>query len=265
MKTFSNKTNRRKYFLNILAINIPLLVLISILVLLLPNSISAKDDEEIEINNIVEAEKYLNNYRNLSLNNYSEKEELVLEKDYTITYNTNCNYYMFSGYYSYYERITQRVWNHGIDLYRKGLIHGSDPYQCTFFAQMWFYDVYGFNSTGIFPSGNGGDLAYRVYEINTYYDENGEYRHYFTLDTKPKTGAIVSVTGISNPYGHAMVVDKYDEETNMITFSDGNVTNNSDIRIRVTMSLDEFYYQNPGYYVYANPTDELWELIRNKD
>ena len=234
-----------------------------ILLFSVPNYISA--DEEADPVDIAEAEKYLNNYRGVTIDLYNHEEELVIEEDEVAkpTYHTDCNYYLYSGYYYFGERVTHKVWNHAMDLYRQGAIHGAVPYQCTFFAQMWFYDVYGFNSTGWGPSGNGGDMAYKVYAANTYYDDEGNFKHYFEISSEPKSMSILSVSGMSHPLGHVMCIDEYDPETNMITFSDGNVTNNSDIRIRVTMSYDEFRRQNPGYYVFATPTDELLQLIND--
>ena len=262
MKLFSKLIHRDINISNRQALRLVLLVIISTFIFVLPYVVLAEDNENVDIDNIVEAEKYLNNYRNLNLNDNSNQEEFVIEED-TIEYNTDCNYYMFSGYYSYGERITQRVWNHSLDLYRQGLIHGAFPYQCTSFAQMWFYDVYGFNSTGYGPSGNGGDMVYKIYGTHTYYDEEGNLKHYFELSSEPKSMSILSISGMSHPSGHVICIDEVDDKNGTITFSDGNVTNNSDIRIRVTLTMDEFRRQNPGYYVFATPTDELLQLIRD--
>ena len=264
MKLFSKLTHRDINLSNKQLLNSFLLIIISSFIFVVPYIILAENDENIEDDNIVEAEKYFNNYRNLNLNNNQDIQEFVIEED-SIEYNTECNYYMFSGYYTYNERITQRVWNHAMDLYYQGLIHGATPYQCTFFAQMWFYDVYGFNSTGYGPSGNGGDMVYKIYSANTYYDELGNLKYYFELSNEPKSRSILSVTGMSHPLGHVICIDEYDEKNNTITFSDGNVTNNSDIRIRVTMTMEEFYRQNPGNYVFATPTDELLQLLQDNN
>ena len=128
---------------------------------------------------------------------------------------------------------------------------------------MWFYDVYGFNSTRNMSSGNGGDVAYRVYVANTYYDEDGNLKHYFRISKEPESMSILSINGMSNPYGHVICIDEFDHENNMITFSDGNCTNRGDMRIRVTMSYDEFRRKNPGIYTFAVPTEELLELVQN--
>lgn len=262
MKLFSKLTHRDINLSNRQLVNLIMLIIISTFIFVLPYVVIAEEKQDKDDNNIVEAEKYLNNYRSLNLENNENQEEFIIEED-TIEYNSDCNYYMFSGYYGFYERITQRVWNHALDLYYKGLIHGATPYQCTFFAQMWFYDVYGFNSTGYGPSENGGDMVYKIYGANTYYDEEGNFKHYFELSNEPKSMSILSITGMSHPLGHVMCIDEVDEKNGTITFSDGNVTNNSDIRIRVTLTMDEFRRQNPGYYVFATPTEELLQLVRD--
>ena len=238
-----------------------ILVIYAVLILpfVLPSLVLAEENQELA-GNIVDAEVYMNVYRSISLRMIEEEEYPefeVVEPDY----NTDCNYYLYSGYYSFYEKPAQKVWRHALDLYRKGLIHGANPnYQCTFFAQMWFYDIYGFNSTGNRASGNGKDLAYRIYQTNVYYDEEGNLQHYFELSSKPKSLSILSISGISESSGHVICIDEVDYENNTITFSDGNVTNSGDVRIRITMDIDEFYRENPGRYVFATPTLELLQM-----
>ncbi|MBR4420985.1 MAG: CHAP domain-containing protein [Erysipelotrichaceae bacterium] len=213
---------------------------------------------------IAQAEKYLCNYRDISLSIFEAKEIVIEDTVIRPEYHSDCNYYLFSGYYTLSQRLTKRVWSHARSLYRQGLIHGSTTsYQCTLFAQMWFYDVYGFNSTRNMSSGNGGDVAYRVYLANTYYDEEGNLKHYFRLSKEPESMSILSINGMRNPYGHVICIDEVDHENNTITFSDGNCTNKGDIRIRVTMTIDEFYRKNPGIYTFAVPTEELLELVQN--
>ena len=75
------------------------------------------------------------------------------------------------------------------------------------------------------------------------------------------TMGIVSIYSSTNPDGHVLCVDEVDYFNNTITVSEGNVSGYGDVRIRQTMSLDTFYYLNPGYKVYVNPTPELINMI----
>ena len=240
-------------------------LLVCITVFVMPHMIYAYT-RSVPEDQIAEAEVQLQNYQKISLEVFAPEEEEFIIEDPTIhpEYHSDCNYYLFSGYYTLGQRITNRVWKHAQSLYRQGLIHGSTTsYQCTLFAQMWFYDVYGFNSTRNMSSGNGKDVAYRVYAANTYYDEEGNLKHYFRLSNTPESMSILSISGISNPYGHVMCIDEVDHQNNTITFSDGNVTNHGDIRIRVTMTIDEFNRKISGSKIYAVPTEELLELLQN--
>ena len=177
-------------------------------------------------------------------------------------YHSDSNWYLYSGYYTKWSTPGSKVWAHARDLYYRGLIHGADTdYQCTFFAQMWFYDIYGFNSSGNGPSGNGDTFAMRVYETAVYYDENGELHHLFKIDDHPETMGIVSISA-GNP--HVLCVDEVDYRNDTITISDGNVMGSGEVRLRVTYSMSEFYRVNPGRYVFVNPTDELLEMLKNR-
>ncbi len=238
-----------------------LIILYAILVLpFAAPSLVMAEDNDINDKYIVNARVYLDSER-MTLLEEEEIEFRMIEMAVP-EYNTDCNYHLYSGHYGFYEKAAQKAWRHALDLYRRGLIHGADPdYQCTFFAQMWFYDVFGFNSTGSGSSGNGKDLAYRIYQTNVYYDEEGNLRHYFEISDKPQSMSILSITGMSHPSGHAMCIDEVDYENDMITFSDGNATGSGDVRIRVTMSIDEFYRQNPGRYVFVTPTLELLQML----
>ena len=176
-------------------------------------------------------------------------------------YHSDVNWYFYSGFYTRWSAPASRTWAHARDLYYRGLIHGSSiNYQCTFFAQMWFYDVYGFNSSGNGPSGNGDTFALYVYNSAVYYDEEGTLHHLFQIDDHPETMGIISVSA-SNP--HVICVDKVDYRNNTITISDGNVLGSGEVRLRVTYSMDEFYRVNPGRYVFVNPTEELLEMLKN--
>ena len=177
-------------------------------------------------------------------------------------YHSDVNWYLYSGYYTKWSTPASRAWSHARDLYYRGLIHGSSTdYQCTFFAQMWFYDVYGFNSSGNGPSGNGDNFAMYVYNSAVYYDEEGVLHHLFKIDDHPETMGIVSISA-SSP--HVLCVDEVDQRNDTITISDGNVMGNGEVRLRVTYSMSEFYRVNPGRYVFVNPTEELLEMLKNR-
>lgn len=178
-------------------------------------------------------------------------------------YHSESNYYLYSGTYAQWQLPARKAWAHARSLYYQGLIHGSSfGTQCTFFAQMWFYDIYGFNSSGNGATGNGKNFASTVYQVNTYYDENGILKHWFEYGKGPQTMGIVSVSYPSNEAGHVICVDEVDYLNGMITISDGNITNNGDVRIRQTMTLSRFYSLYPGHYTFVNPTKELLETMK---
>ena len=176
-------------------------------------------------------------------------------------YNSPVNWYLYEGIYSYGTTAAYKAWSHANDLYANGLIYGAEPYQCTFFAQMWFYDIYGFNATGYSASGNGDAFASRVYAINTYYDEEGNLNHWFKYDDHPEALGLVSISGHSP---HILCVDEVDYENGTITISDGNVDGGGGVRIRKTYTMQEFYAVNPGYYTFVNPTPQLLHQLRNR-
>ena len=227
------------------------------------------NDEGTDYEQTYRAEKLLNGYRDVSLDffgEYEEDPELLVDILPYPEYNSDSNYYMYSGVYSQGSLAAGRAWRHAFDLARSGAIHGaSTGYQCTFFAQMWFYDIYGFNSSGNGGSGDGKNFAYKVYQTHTYRDEEGKLRHWFELGKEPKTMGIISVSGIANESGHVICVDEVDYVNNTITISDGNYRNNGEARIRVTMTLDQFYRTNPGRYTFVNPTLELLETMKNDE
>lgn len=209
-----------------------------------------------------EAEYILTQYSDNLLHafeqNQPDKEEIL--QNQKIQYNSDVNWYLYQGYYTVNSLPASKAWSHALNLYNSGLIHGSTTsYQCTLFAQMWFYDVYGFNSSGYGPTGNGDTFALKVYETAVYYDENGELHHLFKLDDHPESMGIVSISS-SSP--HVLCVDEVNYQNSTITISDGNVNGSGDVRIRVTYSLSEFYAVNPGSYIFANPTQVLLEMLR---
>ena len=226
-------------------------------------------EDRIDFEQTYHAEKLLNSYKATCLDFFGEYEEdpELIENilPYPVYHSAN-NYYMYSGIYSLGSLPARKAWAHAYDLYRQRLIHGaSTGYQCTFFAQMWFYDIYGFNSSGNGGSGDGKNFAYKVYQTHTYRDEDGKLCHWFELGSEPKTMGIISISGISNESGHVICVDEVDYVNNTITFSDGNYRNKGEVRIRVTMTLDQFYRTNPGRYTFVNPTLELLETLKESE
>lgn len=262
---FVNKDFRR-LSLNIVVLFIALIVISNIAVFRLSkiqaNSLKTANISEYRANIAV---NLLNKKTNLTIGDKSEMEVLTME-DLTVKpkYISNSNYYLYSGKFSAYSTPANRTWAHAYDLYYNGYIHGSNAGRwCTFFAQMWFYDVFGFNSSGNYATGDGKDFAYTVYQTATYYDEDGNLKHYFELNDHPETMSIVSVY-MSREEGHVLCVDEVDYENGTITISEGNPSGTGDVRIRETMSLDRFYSLNPGYKVYATPTEELLKMISSR-
>lgn len=226
------------------------------------NTVTAVVSED----SLYEAEKMLDLYHNNTLIMFPREERELLNFFPKAVYHTDSNYYMYSGWFSAYSRPGQKAWSHARSLYYSGKIHGATfGYQCTFFAQMWFYDIYGFNSSGNGPSGNGSSFADRVYSSAVYYDEEGKLKHWFQYDSQPKTMGIISISAMSHPGGHVICVDEVDYINNTITISDGNVRNNGDVRIRKTYTLSEFYRANPGRYTFVNPTTELLDRISGQE
>lgn len=261
-----NKDTRKEVFFNITAVNIALIIFIYVALFCMPDIIYASTAANTVYHpyEIVMAKRTMKNYHDVTLDLFTEEEPKINLEDLiphpTYSY-SDSNYYMYSGHYAKYSIPGNKAWSHAFSLRRRGLIYGADAsYQCTFFAQMWFYDIYGYNSTGYGPSGNGEQFAMNVYLNSAYYDEEGNYKHYFELGNKPATMGIVSIYS-SAQGGHVLCVDEVDYENNTITISEGNVTGIGDVRIRQTMSIDRFYALNPGYKVYANPTQELIEKV----
>lgn len=202
-------------------------------------------------------------YANSSLAPYSKEDFDLSQFDIEPVkpvYYSDVNYYMYSGVYYYGSLPASKVWAHSNDLYARGLIFGADPIQCTSFAQTWFYDIYGFNSTHG-ATGNGDVFASRVYATNMYYDEEGNLHSLFKYDDHPESLGLVSISGRTP---HVLCVDEVNYETGLITISDGNVDGHGAVRIRQTYTLPEFYAANPGYYTFVNPTAEMLEILKNR-
>ena len=271
-KTFSedikllNQGVRKQTLSYIILAGIMLMVVAGIGIFSVPSFVSAYSISSTNVNgfNTNRANTLLLDYANNSTALFSKEDFDLSQFDIEPVkpvYHSDVNYYMYSGYYGYGTIAANKAWSHGLDLFSRGLIYGSDPYQCTFFAQMWFYDIYGFNSTGYGPSGNGDTFARRVYDINVYYDEDGNLQHYFKIDDHPETMGLVSISGRTP---HVLCVDEVDYENGTITISDGNVNGGADVRIRKTYTLQEFYAVNPGYYTFVNPTKEMIDIVKNR-
>ncbi len=263
------KPAERKALSYILAVNILMLTIVATAFFSLPKIIEAYS---IAQNNRTDfamdkAEWLMNSYRDNILSVFEEDHSLdSIEAHFGIfpepSYPEGVEFYEYSGWYSPGAYPAARAWRHAYNLYYAGKIHGATAgYWCTFFAQMWFYDMFGFNSSGNSATGSGASFASTVYRTAVYYNEEGELCHYFEYDDKPMTMGIVSIYSSTNPDGHVLCVDEVDYFNNTITVSEGNVSGYGDVRIRQTMSLDTFYYLNPGYKVYVNPTPELINMI----
>ena len=261
----------RKVLCYILTINLTLIAVFATSIFFLPRIINAYST--VRANKVMfaaeQADRLLNGYKSASLLVFEEKEELTqptLEMDHYFEIFPSPSYpqdvafwHEYAGWYSPGSYAAYDAWGHAYDLYYQGKIHGATPGRwCTFFAQMWFYDMFGFNSCGYSGgTGSGAQFASKVYNTALYYDEEGNLCHYFEYGDKPMTMGIVSVYTSYNPDGHVLCVDEVDYVTGMITISEGNAYGSGDVRIRHTMSLDTFYALNPGYRVYVNPTPEL--------
>lgn len=212
------------------------------------------------------ADEKLNSYTATPLNKQLSEQELPDKEDFTIRteYHTECNYYMYSGLFAANSTPARRTWAHAYELYNEGKIYGATAGRwCTFFAQMWFYDVFGFNSSDG-AAGNGNTFAMTVYNSAVYYDEEGNLKHYFRISDHPETMSIVSIYSDIEE-GHVVCIDEVDYDNNTITISEGNANGEGSVRIRQTMSLNEFYASNQGYKVYIAPTEELLKMISSKN
>lgn len=269
--TFLKDKYGRRALTYIFTLNLLMIAIICTVVFTLPRIVNAYTILRSNPSNyeIDRANQLLENYRNVTLSPF-EEEEKTLEDHFSIfpepSYPEYVSFwYDYSGWYSPGSYAAYAAWGHAYDLYYAGKIHGATAGRwCTFFAQMWFYDQYGFNSTGNSPSGSGATFASNVYRTAVYYDEEGNLCHYFEYGDRPMTMGIVSIYNSYNPDGHVLCVDEVDYFNNTITISEGNAYGCGDVRIRHTMSLSDFYYLNPGYRVYVNPTPELINMIKGE-
>ena len=186
----------------------------------------------------------------------------------TLEYPTrSLDYVSFTGDYTKNSSVGRYIWNHAFDLKNAGLIGGSsDDYQCTFFAQTWFYDVYGWNSSGpkLQGSGNGNEFTQVVYDAWTYEDDNGEEKHYFEFADAPSAGGLISIdyylsSGDAGTYGHIVCCDEVNYEEGYIVVSEGNTNGDGAISIRHKYTIDEFYVKHNGFMTFLNPTGKALE------
>ena len=95
----------------------------------------------------------------------------------------------------------------------------SNPFQrgqCTYFAWSRFYQVYGYDSGA---RGNGKTNAAEIVKAHS---------SQFKLSSTPAAGAVFSYekNSLLPQYGHVGFVESYDEETDTVYISEGNVTIN---------------------------------------
>ena len=170
---------------------------------------------------------------------------------------------IFNGYT---DLTSYQIWSHINALRKEGVIgYRTSMWNCTAFAQSWFYELYGVNAL----YGNGRDM------VNNLLSENNELvgdwgAKHFYRGSSPAPGGIFS---IGSPAGanHVGCVDSVDYENKTITFSDGNTNgaanSTSTISIRRTKTFDEFaayvkascahHGSTAGCWVtYANPNKE---------
>ncbi|MDO5440327.1 MAG: CHAP domain-containing protein [Erysipelotrichaceae bacterium] len=149
-----------------------------------------------------------------------------------------------------------QIWNTIGQLRREGTLSTyATRYNCTEFANYWFYCVYG---EGFVLSGDGHSMVSNL--LNSDYG-----KEHFYLGSSPAPGGIYSIGSSSSKYGHVGCVDAVDYENKTITISEGNYggvhgTINAGIRIRKQMTFDEFYqYVNAtgggqsSWVMFANP------------
>jgi len=230
------------------------LILSSLLLLVLTSNtnvnsdafISTKKQDDIVINKDITINTNL--YAKLETKTYS-MDECIKEAKKHVIYQSDFDYLKYSGDHEYGTLINQMIWNHAFKLYDDGIITGADrDYQCVLFAQMWFYDVYQFNSSKNGAAGDGGRFVDAIY--NNWLDED-KNNPYFEYSDKPVKKGLVSIR--TKHEGHIICIDDINEEEGTITISDGNYDCKGSIRLRYTMSLDEFYDLYNGTYIYLNP------------
>lgn len=137
---------------------------------------------------------------------------------------------------------------------------GTEMWNCTAFAEAWFYEIYGVDAL----YGNGCNMVENL--LKSDFGKENFYR-----GSSPAPGGIFS---IGSAYGanHVGCIDAVDYENKTITFSDGNTNGAADststIRIKKTMTFEEFQTHikasrmattgsSSGWITFANPNEGL--------
>ena len=131
------------------------------------------------------------------------------------------------------------IWRHIQGLRKKGVIgYGTAMWNCTAFAQSWFYELYGVNAL----YGNGRDMVGNLLDSNNALVGDWGSKNFYR-GSSPAPGGIFS---IGSPAGgnHVGCVDSVDFENRTITFSDGNTNgkanSSASISIKRTLTFDQF-------------------------
>ena len=140
----------------------------------------------------------VNNYHGFGISNYMVMGSLGFSG---VVGMGNFNYGAFATGGIFY---SQELWNH-VHHITHSLGSGAWDYNCTAFVFAWFYDHYGYGWT----HGNGNQVAGNLV---------AEHPDMFEYGSTPAPGAVISV----NP-NHVLVCEAWDEETQTLVTSDGNV------------------------------------------
>lgn len=191
---------------------------------------------------------YFNADRDMLTRYYGGNFAGVDGRSAVVTYQQDIDYYTYAnGSYRLGSPQANYFWGHARYLYDNGLIYGAyTNYQCTYFAQMWLYDVYGINQ-GIAGrgSGHGGNFASVLIDA---------YPDMFEWGKEPTGGGIASVGYAGDRYGHVICIDETDYANNRTTYSEGNYDSKGGIRIRITCTFEQFHDKWPGaIWRFANP------------
>jgi len=213
---------------------------------------------------------YYNNYYSLLKNNQSDNRNSYFQKlinDGVIMYvpisGLSSNFiqgepgYAGEIFVKGMDGTSVQIWNKIGQLRKQGTLStNAARYNCTEFANYWFYCVYG---EGHVLKGDGNAMVTNL--LNSSYGQE-----HFYLGSSPAPGGIYSIGSSYTQKGHVGCVDAVDYENQTITISEGNYgggangTINTGIRIRVTMTFDEFYQyvKNTGgsqssWVMFANP------------
>ena len=135
------------------------------------------------------------------------------------------------------DKSSSEIWKEINALRRTGVIgYGTAAWNCTAFAQAWFYKIYGVNAL----YGNGRDMVNNLLNPNNALVGDWGATHFYR-GSSPAPGGIFSIGGVGN---HVGCIDSVDFKNKTITFSDGNTNGaanaSSTISIKRTLSFDSF-------------------------